>query len=71
MTKYGSPIKVGRRNLVQFPGQRRRTTTARWKLKQAFEGYWLATHMTTSNGSSGAIAVPAHPGASPHIGKRA
>lgn len=40
----------------------------KWKLKQAFEGYWLATSHDNFYASSGAIAVTAHPDASRHIG---
>ncbi|MDB6043136.1 MAG: hypothetical protein JWM63_1687 [Gammaproteobacteria bacterium] len=66
--KYGFADQVGRRNLVQFRVSVEEQPNARWKLKQAFEGYWLATSHDNLYGSSGAIAVPAHPGASPHIG---
>jgi len=66
--KLGFADQVGRRNLVQFRVSVEEQPTARWKLKQAFEGYWLATSHDNLYGSSGAIAVPAHPGASPHIG---
>ena len=40
----------------------------KWKFKQAFEGYRLATSNDNFYASSGAISVPAHPGASRHIG---
>jgi hypothetical protein len=66
--KYGFADLVGRRNLVQFRVSVEEELIARWKLKQAFEGYWLATTHDNLYSSSGAIAVPAHPGASPHIG---
>ena len=42
--------------------------TKKWKLKQPFESYWLATSNDNFYASSGAIAVAAHPGASRHIG---
>jgi Alginate export len=66
--KYGFADLVGRRNLVQFRVGLEEQPTKKWKLKQAFEGYWLATANDNFYGSSGAIAVPAHPGASRHIG---
>ena len=40
----------------------------KWKVKEAFEGFWLATSNDNFYTSSGAISVPAHPGASRHIG---
>jgi hypothetical protein len=66
--KFGFADQVGRRNLQQFRVTVEEQPTARWKVKQAFEGYWLATTHDNLYGSSGAIAVAAHPGASPHIG---
>lgn len=66
--KFGFADQVGRRNLVQFRVGVEEEPTKKWKLKQAFEGYWLATANDNFYGSSGAIAVPAHPGAGRHIG---
>ena len=66
--KYGFTDQVGRRNLVQFRVGVEEEPSKKWKLKQAFEGYWLATSHDNFYASSGAIAVPAHPGASRHIG---
>jgi hypothetical protein len=66
--KYGFADLVGRRNLVQFRTGVEEEPTKRWKLKQAFEGYWLATSHDNFYASSGAIAVAAHPGANPHVG---
>jgi len=66
--KFGFADLVGRRNLVQFRTGVEEEPTQKWKLKQAFEGYWLATSNDNFYASSGAIAVPAHPGANPHIG---
>jgi hypothetical protein len=66
--KYGFEDQVGRRNLVQFRTGVEEDLTKKWKVKQAFEGYWLATSHDNFYASSGAIAVPAHPGASRHIG---
>jgi hypothetical protein len=66
--KLGFADQVGRRNLVQFRAGVEEDLTKKWKLKQAFEGYWLATSNDSFYASSGAIAVPAHPGASRHIG---
>lgn len=66
--KYGFDDQVGRRNLVQFRSGVQEQPTKRWTLKQQFEGYWLATSNDNYYASSGAIAVPAHPGAGRHIG---
>jgi Alginate export len=66
--KLGFTDQVGRRNLVQFRIGVEEEPTKKWKLKQAFVGYWLATASDNFYASSGAIAVPAHPGASRHIG---
>jgi hypothetical protein len=66
--KYGFDDLVGRRNLEQFRTGVEEEPTKKWKLKQQFEGYWLATSNDNYYASSGAIAVAAHPGASRHIG---
>lgn len=66
--KYGFADLVGRRNLVQFRVGVEENVGKKWKIKQAFEGYWLATSNDNYYASSGAIAVVAHPGASRHIG---
>jgi hypothetical protein len=66
--KYGFTDQVGRRNLAQFRVGVEENVTKKWILKQAFEGFWLVTSHDNFYASSGAIAVPAHPGASRHIG---
>ncbi len=66
--KYGFTDQVGRRNLVQFRVGVEENVTKKWKFKQAFEGFWLATSHDNFYASSGAIAVSARPGASRHIG---
>jgi alginate export protein len=66
--KYGFADLVGRRNLVQFRTGVEEEPTKKWKLKQQFEGYWLATSNDNYYGSSGAVTVAAHPGASRHVG---
>lgn len=66
--KYGFADQVGRRNLEQFRTGIEENVGTKWKFKQAFEGYWLATTHDNFYASSGAISVAAHPGASPHIG---
>jgi Alginate export len=66
--KFGFDDLVGRRNLVQFRAGVEEELTKKWKLKQQFESYWLATSNDNYYASSGAIAVAAHPGASRHIG---
>ena len=66
--KYGFADQVGRRNLVQCRVTVEEEPGTRWKIKQSFESYWLATTHDNLYASSGAIAVHAHPGASPYIG---
>ena len=66
--KLGFDDQVGRRNLVQFRSGVEEVPTEKWKVKQQFESYWLATSNDNFYASSGAIAVAAHPGASRHIG---
>jgi len=66
--KLGFADLVGRRNLVHFRTGVEEEPTKKWKLKQQFEGFWLATSNDNYYASSGAIAVAAHPGASRHIG---
>jgi hypothetical protein len=66
--KLGFADQVGRRNLVQFRVGVEEDLTKKWKLKQAFEGFWLVTPNDNFYASSGAIAIPAHPGASRHVG---
>jgi hypothetical protein len=66
--KLGFDDLVGRRNLVQFRIGVEEEPTKKWKLKQQFEPFWLATSNDNYYSSSGAIAVAAHPGASRHIG---
>jgi Alginate export len=60
--------QVGRRNLVQFRFGVEESLPEKWKFEQQFEGFWLATANDNFYASSGAIAVPAQPGASRHIG---
>jgi hypothetical protein len=66
--KYGFADQVGRRNLVEFRVGTEQDLTKKWKIKEAFEGFWLATSNDNFYNGGGAIAVPAHPGASRHIG---
>ena len=66
--KFGFTDQVGRRNLVQFRVGVEESVGKKWKFKEAFEGFWLATSNDNFYASSGAISVPAHPGASRHIG---
>ena len=66
--KFGFADLVGRRNLEQFRVGVEEEPTKKWKIKQTFEGYWLATSHDNFYASSGAIAVTAHPGANRHIG---
>ena len=66
--KFGFADQVGRRNLVQLRAGVEEIPSRRWKLKQAVEGYWLATASDNFYASSGAVSVAAHPGASRRIG---
>jgi hypothetical protein len=66
--KYGFADVAGRRNLEQARAGVEEAITRKWSIRQAFEGLWLFTSGDNFYGSSGAIAVPAHPGASPYIG---
>jgi hypothetical protein len=66
--KLGFADLVGRRNLVQFRTGVEEEPTKKWKLKQQFESFWLATANDNLYASSGAISVAAHPGAGRHIG---
>ena len=66
--KFGFADQVGRRNLEQFRTGVEENVTSKLIFKQALEGYWLATTHDNFYNSAGAIAVAAHPGASPHIG---
>jgi hypothetical protein len=66
--KFGFTDQVGRRNLVQFRVGVEESVGKKWKFKEAFEGFWLATSNDNFYSSSGAISVPATPGASRHIG---
>ena len=66
--KYGFADLAGRRNLEQSRAGVEETFTKRWTVRQAFEGLWLFTSGDNFYGSSGAIAVAAHPGPSRHIG---
>lgn len=69
--KYGFADQFGRQNLVQFRVGIEEDATQRWKLKQQFEGFWPDTPNDNLYNGSGFIAVPAHPGASHHIGNEA
>jgi hypothetical protein len=66
--KLGFADQVGRRNLVQFRVGVEENLSKKWRIRQAFEGFWLATSNDNFYASSGAISVPARPGASRHIG---
>ena len=66
--KLGFADLVGRRNIEQFRVGVEEEPTKKWKVKQQFEDFWLATTHDNFYASSGAISVAAHPGASPHIG---
>jgi len=66
--KLGFADQVGRRNIVQFRVGVEEHLSKKWRIRQSFEGFWLATSNDNFYASSGAIAVRAHPGASRHIG---
>jgi len=62
--KYGFDDLIGRRNLMQYRAGIEEVPAKKWRLKQQFEGFWLATADDNLYNSSGAIAVQAHPGPS-------
>jgi hypothetical protein len=62
---------LSRRNLEQFRVGIEEDATDRWKIKQQFEGFWLATSNDNFYNDSGSVDVPAHPGANRHIGNEA
>ena len=66
--KLGLADVMGRRNLEQFRVGAEQQAARGLKVKEAFIGYWLTTSHDNLYASSGAIAVPAHPGASRHVG---
>jgi Alginate export len=66
--KLGFADLVGRRNVVHLRTGVEEEPTKKWKLTQQFESYWLATSNDNLYNSGGAIAVPADPGASRHVG---
>jgi Alginate export len=66
--KYGFDDLIGRRNIAQFRTGLEEVPAKKWRLKQQFEGFWLATSDDNLYSSSGAISVLAHPGASRHVG---
>jgi hypothetical protein len=66
--KYGFADLAGRRNLEQARAGVEEAITAKWAIRQAFEGLWLFTSGDNFYASSGAVSVAAHPGANRHIG---
>jgi hypothetical protein len=66
--KYGFADLIGRRNLMQYRVSSEEVPAKKWRFKQQFEGYFLATADDNLYADSGAIFVPAHPGASRHVG---
>ncbi len=66
--KYGFVDLNGRRNLVQYRVGIEEVPAKKWRLKQQFEGFWLATANDNFYNGAGAIAVAAHPGANPRLG---
>src|ERR1700739_1334317 len=66
--KEGFADQVGRRNLEQFRVGVEEHLSKKWRIRQSFEVFWLVTSNENFYASSGAIAVPARPGASRHIG---
>src|SRR5258708_15649820 len=65
--KFGFADVIGRLNLERFRVGVEEEPTKKWKLKQAFEGYWLATSHDNFYASKWAIPVPAHPAPGRHI----
>jgi len=68
--KLGFADQVGRRNIQQIRTGVEETIGKKWKLRQAYESFWLATTGDAFYGSAGSIAVPANPAAtSRHVGQ--
>jgi len=68
--KLGFADLVGRRNIQQIRAGVEETISKRWKLRQAYESFWLATTGDAFYGNTGSISVSANPSAtSRHVGQ--
>jgi hypothetical protein len=68
--KLGFADQVGWRNVEQFRLGVEEKAGAKWKLKQTYEDFWLATLGDALYGNSGRVVVPAANGAtSRHVGQ--
>jgi hypothetical protein len=68
--KLGFADQFGRKNIQQVRAGVEETISKKWKLKQAYENFWLATTHDALYANSGAISIPANPTASSrHIGQ--
>jgi hypothetical protein len=61
--------QFGWKNIEDLRAGANEKVAAKWTLTEVFNDLWLATKNDAVYGSSGAIAIPAHPGAtSNHLG---
>ena len=68
--KLGFADQFGRRNIQQVRAGVEETLGKKWKLRQAYESFWLATTSDALYANSGAISIRANPKAtSRHIGQ--
>ena len=68
--KLGFADQIGRKNIQQVRAGVEETIDKKWKLRQAYEDFWLATTHDALYANSGVISAPADPTApSRHIGQ--
>jgi hypothetical protein len=68
--KLGFADQFGRKNIQQVRAGVEETIGKKWKLRQAYENFWLATTHDALYANNGAISIPADPAApSRHIGQ--
>ena len=68
--KLGFADQFGRKNIQQVRAGVEETIGKKWKLRQAYEDFWLATTYDALYANSGVISIPADPAArSRHIGQ--
>jgi hypothetical protein len=68
--KLGFADQFGRKNIQQIRAGVEETIGKKWKLRQAYEDFWLATKHDALYANSGTISIPADPNAaSRHIGQ--
>jgi hypothetical protein len=68
--KLGFADQFGRKNIQQVRAGVEETVGKKWKLRQAYEDFWLATTHDALYANSGVISIPADPTApSRHVGQ--